>query len=340
MKKMEEGGKTKKEVTIVLFDTNRDYIDNFREFLRERQSSQYRMEFFTNQEALLKNLEKNESDLMVVAEEALSEELVSRGNTEIAVLSERDVESVDGICAVYRYQKAEMVLNRILNVCVEKRIGLDFARGYRQKTFKGLVAVYSPVGRCGKTRFCIHLCKELSKRQKKVLLVSLDGFSCVMEVLGMQKEEGDLSDLLYYYLGDHDTLWMKAETVIRQGRGFELIQPTDCVRDLGSTDSSIMVELVKELGSLRGYDRIILDLSDQLSDVFSVLEQADVILLPFLQDDLSDLKIRKLKNYIAGMDYDIPVEKMVEVDMSRTGNGEQENMEQIVKELEEHLDDR
>ena len=110
-----------------------------------------------------------------------------------------DVDSVceiNGIQAVYKYQKVEGVLRCILDFCAVYCNEISVATSTVCEHSK-LIGIYSPVKRCGKTAFAMEYARHLAESEK-VLFITLEEYA---PILHENAWKYDLEDLIYFYLG-------------------------------------------------------------------------------------------------------------------------------------------
>lgn len=109
---------------------------------------------------------------------------------------------------VYRYQSAEIILQKVTGrMELKEKVVAD-------TSVRGLIGVYSPIHRIGKTKFAIRTARQLG-RSVPVLYLNLEGNSG--DNYYFQNREGnDLGDLLYYMRQDNMNLGLKLVGMIRQ----------------------------------------------------------------------------------------------------------------------------
>ena len=333
-----------KMIRIAILDSDKDYIYNFNDYMKGRQSAIYNIEFFTESEKLDLYCRDEKPDIIVIAEYLISEYAIEKfsekGNINkedvhfglfyqenkdhIAILTEEDdISSIDGISVIYRYQSADMVINSILQLCTERELIIKDNSGHVKKKFKGVVSIYSPIGRCGKTKFVINMGMEMVKRNFKVLLINLEEFSLLMEYMNFNKSagsKGDLSDLLYFYISGNSAFHIKTEMIIENYKGLDFIPPTECIRDLRNTDTKVVMEFVRMIGSIKGYDMILIDLSNVIGDIFQFISMSDKTIVPFIDEEIANLKLQKFKDYIDTSSYEILEDSMIEMDIKNVEN--------------------
>ncbi len=327
-----------------MVDSDKQYIDSFSEYVKFLECPEYTMNFFSDISVLEQYSDSCNVDVIIIAQHLITQcekiSICHVSDKKFMVLAEEsDVESIGGIKAVYRYQPVDLLINDILNYCADMLISQETMSRYVRKNMTKVVSIYSPVGRCGKTKLSVETGVELTRREWRVLLINFEEFSALMKYIG-EGADSDLSDLLYFYLNGNGTIGIKAQTVIRNYRGMDYIPPVTCIRDLRKTDSEKLLDLVSMLGSIRGYDVILMDLSNIVEDVFRMLEASDMVIVPGLEDEISLTRLKSFREYIANTDYDISFDNIYELNMEETDLkhfSDNRDLMEIMKELEERL---
>lgn len=332
-----------KTMMIALYDSDKEYVESFNEYLKEQKQKSYSIILFTEVSALDAYCKVEKVDMIVIAEYLIINNAIQEGDIKeedniIVLADEKDVSSINGIPAVYRYQPADLLISSILNLCAGRVLYGSNLVEYTKKRRKCIVSIYSPIGRCGKTTFSIRLGVALSNRELKVLMINLEEFSLFMKYVKGDEGE-DLSDLLYYYLSGNQSMTIKSEAVIRNYNGMDYIPPVKYAQDLRKINGETWKKFIDLTAEVKEYDIIILDISNMVEDVFEMLEFSDVIVMPVLDEENCNYRITEIQKYIQHSDYAIDIEKIHIININEEGAGEEsyniiklmEKIEDIVK---------
>ena len=212
----------------------------------------------------------------------------AEGAVNIILSSSRIVRS--GAPAVFKYDKAENILRRILAIYAENDEG-EMSRIPRDRA--RITAVASPVGRCGKTEFALTLGLMLSEEgeemQRKVLMISLDEYAGVFRFLAAEAVS-DMSDVIYAFRQNART-WARLEHCIYDFGNLRYIPPVRYARDIMEISAEDFAALISVLCTEGGFDEIILDIGSYGKRGTELLELCDVIYLPLLPDAASRCKV-------------------------------------------------
>ncbi len=311
-----------KAVVIALYDSDREYIESFNEYLKEQRDTGYSIILFTDISALDVFCRVKKVDMIVIAEylivDSIMEEDCMRADDNIIILADdKDVSFINNIPAVYRYQSTDLLISSILNICADRITCSSIQTGYTKIRRKCIVSIYSPIGRCGKTLLSVRLGTELSERGLKVLLINLEEFSLLMKYLKSESSE-NLSDLLYYFLSNNQSLAIKAEAVIKTYKGLDYIPPVEYAQDIRKTDSETWKKFIDAVGEVKEYNIIILDISNMVEDVFRMLEFSDIVVMPTLDEEDCKYKTNQVKDYIKHSEYMINPDEIYSINMNRS----------------------
>lgn len=110
---------------------------------------------------------------------------------------------------------------------------------------RGMIGVYSPIHRIGKTKFAIRTARQLG-RSVPVLYLNLEGNSG--DNYYFQNREGnDLGDLLYYMRQDNMNLGLKLVGMIRQKGGVDYIPAIRNEQDFRNVDREEWLRLFEAI---------------------------------------------------------------------------------------------
>ena len=318
---------------IVIFDEDKDYIHSLMEYLQEEKGLLFKTVGFSDYDRCVKYLSEKGADLLLAQgrmyekfkdEEHIGKCLLLSEGMDTVSESEK-TEGEENITAVYKYQAAPVILEEILHYYSEVVGETAVNTGKRSN----ITAVYSPVSRCGKTSFSLAMGQVLAC-ENRVLYLNLEEFSGMEEILNMGFDN-DLSDLMYHFRLSPDSIGTKLRKYIRNLHGMDFIPPLRYVPDIRNVDVKYWKKLILAVSGLGVYDEIILDFSNMVGDVISILEICDRIYMPIRNDRLSMLKINDYEKYILMSENEELLEKTVKIMLPLVeGRWDDDYIEQIV----------
>lgn len=166
-----------------------------------------------------------------------------------------------------------------------------------------ILAVYSPVNRCGKTSFAVLLSKFLQKKNN-ALMICMDHYSKVFS-----DEEFNLSELIYCMSrecnlrqkesGIHD--FSEYGNYVKKWEDISYISAPRSVEDISQISAQQLCFLLKVLKNRSDFQYIVVDLSEGIENIYKVLEQCDFIFMPVLEDCISQCKIEEFSDHMANL---------------------------------------
>lgn len=306
-------------INIAFCDSDKEYIYNFNEFLKSYERKSFDINFFTDTSSLEEFCKNTVVDLVVIAEYLIpklnnSDFLKIFVDRTVALGDEKEITHIDDFLAVYRYQRADELISDILNICAEKTANKEKNIRYLRGINTIVAGIFSPVSRCGKTRLSIELAKEIVKKDRRCLILNLEEFSVMNKYLGCDERQ-NISDLLFYYLGGKGCFEIKSEAIIKSFEGFDYVSPVECIYDLRNVESKVWISFISDLGKIRGYEVVIVDISCMVNDYFELMENMDIVFLPYLKDEFSRYKIESMKRFLNSSEHRDILDKFMELGM-------------------------
>lgn len=199
---------------------------------------------------------------------------------------------------IRKYQSVDVISAEILRVFQEITAN-PFPIAKRKKG--KIMAVYSPIHRIGKTTFSLKLGKRMAEKEN-VLYLNLETYAGMG---GYFQEENvqNLSHLLYYAKQDQDDISVRIASMVRQMGNLDYISPMQVWTDLRRVDINDWCQFFEKLSEQSIYDLIILDLGNNVENVFDMLRLCDVVLLLHTEDVYGVAKMKQYKYMIHVLGY-------------------------------------
>ena len=193
---------------------------------------------------------------------------------------------------IFRYQSCEKLMKEILEA-----FGRGRARQADMMQESTWTAVYSPVGRCGKTSLAIALGETLSE-QYRTLYVNLESCSGFDSIF--QMEEGmDLSDLIYCVRQKEELTAKRMSEAICRWKNLDYVRPVFADCDLQDVTPEEWIQFLKQLMEAGEYEAAVLDTGSIGSGVFELLARCRAIFVPTLNDPVSAAKLKQFDENIS-----------------------------------------
>jgi len=283
------------EKNLVVCDKEFRYANGLGENILERSELALRVHTCTSLESLKRLQQERKFHILIIDEMFAYEERSKMEAEQTFVLTKdtcRDLGNEEK--EVYKYQSADRILSIVFQSYYEKT-NHNILKSVK-KSKQNMYAVYSPIHRIGKTSFAIALGRELAKREK-TLYLNLEEYADV-DGRFMRAEGKNLGDLLYYMRQEEGTIALRISTMLGKMEGLDYIPPILVSTDLKEVTCEEWQTLLEGILAESAYETIILDLSESVQGLLSILQLCDRIYMPILDDGISS---RKLKQYEQGL---------------------------------------
>lgn len=291
---------------MAVYDAEPCYAERFAEFANEKGMTPFTVVAFGSIGRLKEFAREQPVEMLLVGENVEEEELSGLAVGQIVRLSEKGTKSRqednsgsfsqkgrEKSAAVYKYQSSDAVLREVMacyNVASPQEQPLSSS-----EVKSRIIGVYSPIGRCGKTDFCMTFGQLLAK-QGKALYLNMEGYSALSLLTGT-KYQSSLSDLLYYYRqGEYNQL--KLGSALYNWGGLDYVPPAAYAEDLAEIQGEELAGMVKAIARDGIYEVILVDIGNLGRDAGALLEISETIYVPIKDDCVSMAKIEMWKAYL------------------------------------------
>lgn len=279
----------------MICDVQREYAEYLLRILNERFSGQFQFHLFTNAERMLEFTKKSGAAVLLVSEEYRSHAEQAQAEqrfvlTELPI--QRESENTDMV-PLFRYQPADRIIGALCGNAgeiPEKRNRLPEAAVHSDA--RGMIGIYSPIHRIGKTKFALKLGKQLAD-EIPVLYLSMEGYSGRNLYFSGNAGE-NLGDLLYCMRQERSDHGLKISSMTGQIGRLDYIRPMENVMDLREVRVDEWMRLFEMIEEKCAYEAVILDLGDGIDGLYQILERCSRIYTPYISDPVS---MSKLKQY-------------------------------------------
>lgn len=292
---------------FVICDVEKEYARNLMQVIGMRKDLGFQMHLFQDLEHLEAFAQKKKVHIMLLGEDYPADRRQEICSEERYVLVKgEETELLPGERGIYKYQSADMILNRILEVSMEK--GELLKRG----TGRGgqLIGVYSPIHRIGKTKYALELGKELAKTGP-ALYLNLEEYSGGNYYFG-ENGELNLGDLLYYIRQEKGNLGLRISAMVGQMGELDYISPIPVIQDLREVEPEEWLKLFDEIFSNCIYKHIILDLGDGIKGLYQILRACHTVHTLYTDDPVSQAKLAQYTENLRLMGFEDVLEHTVQ----------------------------
>lgn len=285
----------KKRIFAIIDDEKR-YAQLLYEFLYAKFPVPMQLLIFSEVNQFKKYAIYNEIEIALVAQHLYTKTFKKIELKNCYILQEKD--QVKNIPNIYKYQSRKGVLNDIIKHYSESENAVQMT----EKKEAQVIGVYSPVGRTGQTTFALFLGKLLAQR-KRVLYINLEPFSGLASYLSISNKN-NLSDLLYYLNYEEDKFVYKLSNMVEYFGNVEFIPPTDSFLDLHIITPKEWEKLIKIIRTKTEYEYLILDLSECINGLFSLLRMCNRIYSLVKEDQIAQNKVNQYEKLLNMLEYE------------------------------------
>lgn len=279
-------------------DREEIYAERLAYHLKKKQGIPFDMVVFTDIEKFWKYELENQIDLLLIHCDMADETRIGSFEGCAILLSEGEIKSEFlQYPALYKYQSCDQIFEEITKIYSEYRSkkGEAEKREHRLKKNAELIAVYSPVRRCGKTKFSITLGQILAER-KPTLYLNLEPISAFMRSKEAECQT-DLSDLIYLFRQEPQNFLYHMGGMTRKIRKLDYIPP-GMGWEWGKIETKEWIQLIEEIFSYSIYEIIILDVDENIGDLPELLDVCKKIYMPVLEEKTAEEKVMQYEKMI------------------------------------------
>ncbi len=276
---------------IAICDENESYCFMLDKYIREHVKLPLEIYDFTNSDDI-KEFSLKENTSLIIISQSLYEEITEFEYNKILILDEGELRAKEydseNIKTISKYQAVDSIVKEILGICMEDD-GLMVGSVSDGKM--GIIGLFTPIRRSLQTIFALSLGQELSVN-KKVLYLNLE-FAAAFEFIMDEHFDENLVDLLYFYECHGDKVGLYIDRIKRSVAGLDYIPPVISGEQICSTTIEQWTGFFKKITKSTDYDYLILDITENVTNVFDMLDICDRIYTIQGKDQLSRAKIEQ-----------------------------------------------
>lgn len=295
-----------KKSIFAVCDLEASYACSLMDYLNEKKTTPFEVQAFTNVESLKSFAGEHEIEILLISTRAMCNEIRELPVNRIIILSEGEVlQDLEEYPFVYKYQSSDQLLSEVMEYYAEYHPQPHILTAHAHKT--KLYGIYSPIGRTRKTSFALALGEVLAET-KQVLYLNFEEFSGFEELFGT-KYRTDISDLIYFARQKEGGFVYKLNSVIQTFHELQYIPPALSPADVRDVSGAEWLDFLQQIISYCEYDIIILDLSEQVDELFQILKSCDRVYTPVLEDMISQAKLSQYERLLEMLDLKEVLEK-------------------------------
>ncbi|MDR0949008.1 MAG: hypothetical protein LBM69_05795 [Lachnospiraceae bacterium] len=296
---------SQKKDTLVLCDHEADYVTQMAQYMKAHQEIPFDIRTYTNVKALLEAGKEEEFDLLIVAENAYSEEVNHLSAKQTILLNESGKIGENTLINVDKYQRADTVCREIYAAYLEAQKDGMVRRLTIPKTQKNeiqIIGMYSPIRRCLQTSFALTLGQMLAQKHKTIYL-NFEHYAGITEILP-DIQTKDLSDLLYIMNTGEDKFRLWMPMIVKQKGELHYIPPMRAGDSLQSVTAQEWIHFIMRISAIGEYEYIILDLTENMQGLYDILRFCKMIFTLTKDDPIAQSKIVQYEHILQFFQYE------------------------------------
>ncbi len=263
---------------VGMCDRDIGYVQGVMEYINKRNDVTLKIAAFSSEKAMEEYIKYNALDLIILGEN------ITLNQKEIPVVHISGSRQKENI--LYKYQSGDALVKHILMIIKNNEIQKQNASFFN--------AVYSPLGRCGKTMFAQGLCKF----SKSGLYINLEAYSGLDEnVIPYTFEAGD--KFIYYLVSRNVQILELLDNLPTCKDGFKTISGRTAIDVVSHITAEDINWFYKLLSGRSGYSCVVFDIGSSNISGIEILDEFERVYIPVLNDSISRIKLKRFADIIA-----------------------------------------
>ena len=290
-----------KKLTLLIADSDENYINSLEEYLRTNYSDKFNLHFFTSLDYLNSYLSKPESKADILLHGfVLSQKknLLKNVYSCIFLDENRTYREKDNITSVYKFQHVDKIISDILVIYSKNNSNVTISSGQKNTV---ITSVFSSMGGSGKSSIAGACSMMCAKRGMRVFYLNIERISSTPLFFKANSEES-FSKIIYYLKEKSKNINFKieaAKSVDPDSKVHFFVKP-DNILDTRELEAEELEKLLACIRMSSQYDHIFIDMSEGL-DLLNLkgLILSDIIINVSLPGKICELKNAELSAAIS-----------------------------------------
>ncbi len=281
------GAGTEKLQKILVCDSEERYGERLVEYLNGNLAFPCEIERYTSATKLEELGQMEKTSLVIISEREFRKTQKTPPPDKLLILNETGTDLGEEIHSISKYQSMDIVLEMVRVLTLKKA---DVIPGMiRHGNPMKLIGFYTPITRCLQTTFALTF-GQLLARKHRVLYLNFENYAG-FDYLMQYKEQGTVSDLLYYNECAREKLTAQLGLLIKSMNGLDYIPPMKSFEELHSVQCRQWLSLFKSFERVTEYEYVLLDLSESAEGLFEMMRACELIYTVTRDDAFSRAKI-------------------------------------------------
>lgn len=283
-------------IKIAIIDSDLNYLERLSAVLQ--QYDELEVSVFTKMQAFQEAMENSNYSIALFNPVIFDTQIIFSPNIMPICLWTEECLNGKWYSEMYKVQKYQRISNIYKEIVKNyAHYASDNGMEYFKEGNANVIAVYSPVGGSGKTTMAFAVAKCLLKRNKKVLLLSVEQLNS--SSLHCKIHEEGITQLVEA-INDGTNFELTLKGIIKQTEdGILYVESFSRLVDYDDVSREEMINVIQKIKLCNICDYIIVDTGSTLDSINkSILENADKIVLVQRNGELADVKMSMFEQQI------------------------------------------
>lgn len=285
-------------INIVIADCDKAYVNRLVNYIAEK-NNQLNISFFTEMRSMVGYIsdKANNINILLFSGDMYCPEIDSVKISTKLMLSDGAYATQEKYETINKYQRADDFINEVLIKYAADTGNVGAISGERTDGTR-IIAVYSPVGGCGKTALALALARLCAVNDKKTLYLN---YEKINSTAGLFEKVGKytMSEILLEAKSTGGNPGIKTTMCanLEDEAGFYYIDPPECAEEYNEVSGKETAKIISSIREINQFDVVVIDMDSGYTETnFLVLSECDCVVMPFTSKKVSVDKIRYFIN--------------------------------------------
>lgn len=246
-------------IKVVILDQDENYKNRLISNFQIKYADKLELYSFSVNEHLTENLKASKADIILLDDElGISAKEISKEQIVVYLSKTMDIEELEGIPAICKFQKIEMIYKQILGIYAENVSNMKLKSG---NTSGRILLFISAQGGSGASSVAASYVLRSANRGRKVFYLNLELLGCT-DLYFFGDGIMSFSDIIYALKSKKSNLGIKMECAFKTDRsGVDFFDTCKNAYDMAELKDEEIKDLLKGISQIREYEDIVIDLS-------------------------------------------------------------------------------
>ncbi|BCN32939.1 P-loop NTPase family protein [Anaeromicropila herbilytica] len=264
-----------KSASLILFDYDIDYVNNFLDYFRKARLSLYEVMGFSKEEHLKHYLENQKVDILLSSGDLSISEYTKENNMLVLLLTEETLQrnDMENEC-IFKYQSVEIIMKKVTEEYIKTISASDVQKVKSTQNGAKIISFYSPYRDLDTSYLSFALSMALAKN-KQVLYIDFSLFEAML--LLTDATSNSLSELLYYLKQESSNLIVKLNAVTIPLVGIHCLAGVEHEFDLYQISKTDIQRLLHTIRYNENYDVLICNVGFMNESMVELLSESNKV---------------------------------------------------------------